>query len=126
MKVLVIEDHPGMARTIEAILVAAGHEAVLAPNGRIGTDMLANGGFSMVITDIMMPEQDGLETIRKLKVQRPELKVIAISGSDSFGGINYLPVAQQFGAVATLRKPFQPLDLIRLLDEHAPEESAPT
>lgn len=122
MKILVIEDHPGMARTIEAILVAAGHEAVLASNGRIGVRLVGGGNFAMVITDIMMPEQDGLETIRQLRVQQPNLKVIAISGSDSFGGLDYLPAARQFGAVATLRKPFQPLDLLWLLDEHAPAE----
>lgn len=120
LKILLIEDHPGIARTIEAILAAAGHDAVLASNGRIGAGLLADGGFATMITDIMMPEQDGLETIRQFKVQRPDLKVIAISGSDSFGGLDYLPVARQFGAVATLRKPFQPLNLIRLLDEHAP------
>lgn len=120
MKILVIEDHAGMARTIEAILVAAGHEVVLAPNGRVGVSLVGDGGFSLIITDIMMPEQDGLETIRHLAAQRPDLRIIAISGSDANGGLDYLPAARQFGAVATLRKPFQPLDLIRLLDEHAP------
>lgn len=81
---------------------------------------MADGGFDMVITDIMMPEQDGLETIRQLRAERPDLKVIAISGSDSFGGLDYLPAAELFGAVATLRKPFQPLDLLWLLNEHGP------
>lgn len=109
-----------MARTIEAVLTADGHRMTWARNGQEAIRYLAEQQFDLVLTDIMMPEKDGLEIIRHLRSAKPDLAIIAMSGSGSAKGMDYLPAAQAFGAVATLAKPFEPADLLRLLREHAP------
>lgn len=120
MHILVIEDHEPMARTIEAILTADGHTVVGAADGRAGMTLYAAQNFDLVITDILMPNQEGLETIREMVVRNPVVKIIAVSGSGRDGGMDYLRVAEAFGAVSTLQKPFQPEDLLRLVREAQP------
>jgi|SRR5690606_16759306 len=120
MHVLVIEDHEGMGRTIEAVVMADGHSVVRASNGRSGVKLFAEDRFDLVITDILMPVQEGLETIRQLRAIKPDLKIIAVSGSGRSQGMEFLPAASAFGAVATLQKPFQPAELLQLLRTHAP------
>jgi DNA-binding response OmpR family regulator len=115
MHILVIEDHEPMARTIEAILVADHHTVIRAPDGRAGMAFYAAQRFDLVITDILMPNQEGLETIRELVARNPDVRIIAVSGSGRDGGMDYLRVAEAFGAVSTLQKPFQPEDLLRLV-----------
>ena len=68
----------------------------------------------LLITDIFMPDVEGLETIREIRRLRPDMPIIAISGVDFEGG-DYLGVARKFGAVATLKKPFLPADLLELV-----------
>lgn len=115
MHILVIEDHEPMARTIETILVADHHTVTRASDGRAGMSLYATQRFDLVITDILMPNQEGLETIRELVARNPEVRIIAVSGSGRDGGMDYLRVAEAFGAVATLQKPFEPEDLLRLV-----------
>ena len=123
MHVLVIEDHEGLGKTIEAVVAAAGHTVVRASNGRKGVKLFTQDRFDLVITDILMPVQEGLETIRQLRTIKPDLKIIAVSGSGRSQGMDFLPAASAFGAVATLQKPFQPVDLLQLLRTHATTES---
>lgn len=120
MHILVIEDHEPMARTIEAILAADGHTVTRAADGRAGIAFYAAMPFDLVITDILMPNQEGLETIRELVARNPLVKIIAVSGSGRDGGMDYLRVAEAFGAVSTLQKPFQPEDLLRLVRQAQP------
>ena len=115
MHVLVIEDHEGMGETIEALVVAAGHTVVRARNGQKGVALFTQGKFDLVITDILMPVQEGLETIQQLLALKPDLKIIAVSGSGHSRGMDFLPAARAFGAVATLQKPFQPAEFLQLL-----------
>lgn len=120
MHILVIEDHEPMPRTIEAILTADGHTVVGAADGRAGMTLYAAQNFDLVITDILMPNQEGLETIREMVARNPVVKIIAVSGSGRDGGMDYLRVAEAFGAVSTLQKPFQPEDLLRLVRQARP------
>lgn len=115
MHILVIEDHAPMARTIETILVADRHTVARATDGRAGMALFMHQRFDLVITDILMPNQEGLETIREMVAHNPAVKIIAVSGSGRDGGMDYLRIAEAFGAVATLQKPFQPEDLLRLV-----------
>lgn len=117
MHILVIEDHEPMARTIETILVADHHTVIRASDGRAGMSFYAAQHFDLVITDILMPNQEGLETIRELVARNPDVRIIAVSGSGRDGGMDYLRIAEAFGAVSTLQKPFQPEDLLRLVRE---------
>lgn len=120
MHILVIEDHDPMARTIETLLAVDGHTVTRAADGRAGMALYAATPFDLVITDILMPNQEGLETIRELVAHNPDVKIIAVSGSGRDGGMDYLRVAEAFGAVSTLQKPFQPEDLLRLVRQAQP------
>ncbi|PJI38088.1 response regulator [Ferrovibrio sp.] len=115
MHILVIEDHDPMAKIIETILVADNHTVVRAVDGRAGMAMYAAKPCDLIITDILMPNQEGLETIRELVALNPKVKIIAVSGSGRDGGMDYLRIAEAFGAVSTLQKPFQPEELLRLV-----------
>lgn len=120
MHILVIEDHDSMAKIIETILVADNHTVVRAANGRTGMELYAARPFDLVITDILMPDQEGIETIRALVKLKPDVKIIAVSGSGRDGGMDYLRMAEAFGAVSSLQKPFQPEDLLRLVRQTRP------
>jgi CheY-like chemotaxis protein len=115
MHILVIEDHDPMAKTIMAILQADGHTVVRAENGRYGMARFEAEAFDLIITDILMPDQEGIETIRAMVKRKPDVRIIAVSGSGQDGGFDYLNMARAFGAMATLQKPFQPADLLQLV-----------
>ncbi len=115
MHILVIEDHAPMAKIMETILVADRHTVMRAADGRAGMELFLSRHFDLVITDILMPNQEGLETIREMVAHNPAVKIIAVSGSGRDGGMDYLRIAEAFGAVSTLQKPFQPEDLLRLV-----------
>jgi CheY-like chemotaxis protein len=106
--VLVVDDDEGIRRMMNQILSAEGYRVIEASDGREAVQRIEEENPSLVIMDLVMPGQDGLESIRMLHVQRPGLKIIAISGA--FGG-EYLKPAQMLGAVATLPKPIHPEQL---------------
>ncbi len=89
---------------LEQTLEEAGHTVVLAEDGRQGLAQLREARFDLMITDIFMPEADGLETIRDSRAKGIAPRVIAISSKDSV--MNMLPAARLLGADATLQKPF--------------------
>jgi YesN/AraC family two-component response regulator len=84
-----------------------------AANGKIGMHLQRENLVDLVITDLSMPEKDGIETIRELRRDFPDVKIIAISGGGRAGADGYLSVAKTIGANRTLSKPF---DLKKLLD----------
>lgn len=98
-----------MRRVIAKTVRGAGYEWFAAENGREGMQLVAAYDPALVITDIFMPEMDGIEIIRILRCERPTLPILAISGG--FGGqwhsLNYLGMARELGATMTLRKPFR-------------------
>jgi DNA-binding NtrC family response regulator len=67
----------------------------------------------LVITDIIMPDQEGIQTIAEMRKERPDAKIIAISGGGRVGNIDFLKIAQHIGAVDAIAKPFDPDDLLR-------------
>jgi CheY-like chemotaxis protein len=107
---LLIEDDTAVRGLLRQILTGAGYVVMEAGDGRIGMSKLERHAIDLVITDLVMPEQEGLETLRHLRLTRPELPVIAISGA--FGG-DFLKTARRFGAIATLPKPIDAEDLLR-------------
>ena len=80
MRVLLIEDDVSVRRIVRKMLERGRHEVTEAENGRVGLDRLRGSAFDLVITDIVMPEMDGLEMLIVLRKQHPSLKVIAMSG----------------------------------------------
>ena len=103
-KILVMDDEKIIRIIIQRFLEKAGHEVTLAEDGKIGMDYLCSNYYDLVITDIIMPNQEGLETIRQLRKDFPDLKIIAMSGGGKVGPIDYLSLAERFGAHATYLK----------------------
>lgn len=106
-KILLIDDDPLVRHTITRILSRDGYEVVSARNGREGLAAFQNEQPALVITDILMPEQEGVETIRAIRQLSPDLPIIAISGGGRFSGADYLAIATAFGASRTIAKPFE-------------------
>ena len=106
MRVLLIEDDASVRRIVRKMLERGYHEVAEAENGRIGLERLRDGAFDFVITDIVMPEMDGLETLIELRKHYPALRVIAMSGGGRTGNMDFLGSAEKLGAFAVLLKPF--------------------
>jgi CheY-like chemotaxis protein len=111
--ILIIDDSESLRAQIEHQLVAQNHRCATAADGHEALAVLREQGpFDLAITDIFMPEMDGIEAIEKLKALQPTLKVIAISaGGMGLSGAAMLEVAASIGATCTLPKPFEPADL---------------
>ncbi|MFO1059653.1 MAG: response regulator [Dongiaceae bacterium] len=113
-RVLVIDDDELVRQTLRRMLEKGGHEVVTAINGRYGLSRFEDdGGIDLVVTDILMPEMEGLETVRSLRQLSPGLPILVITGDPSGGNWvgtgpppDYLRMAQLLGASGTLRKPF--------------------
>lgn len=110
--ILVIDDDILVRKAIRAVLECAGHEVVLAPDGRDGMREYGKNAIDLIITDILMPEQDGVETILTLRKTNPAVKILATSGGARIGNQDFLLLAKRLGATAILRKPFEPDDLV--------------
>jgi len=113
--IVVIDDEIAIRDLLCGVLEDAGHAVTGYSNGRAGIEHLKRERVDLLVTDIFMPEMEGLETIRRARAIEPELPIIAISGGWSYGG-DYLWVAQQFGALETLKKPFLTRDLLAKVD----------
>ena len=96
-RILVIDDEELARFTLREILEAAGHEVVEAANGNEGTAFQRANPCDIVITDMIMPEKEGLETIVELKGEYPDLKIIAISGGGRTRNLDFLKLAGEFG-----------------------------
>lgn len=112
--ILVIEDDDEVRALITEFLKREGHEVLEATNGLEGTEVFDQNEVDIVITDIMMPAQDGVETIRALKMRDPKVRAIAITGFR--GSYNRLPAAEFVGAKHTLVKPFTKEQLLAAVD----------
>src|SRR5579871_1827701 len=104
-KVLVVDDDPDIRAVIMEALRGVGHEVSSAQNGREGAHQALVMQPDLIIIDVFMPEQDGLETIRILRLQFPHIAILAISGR-SVNSSPMLTVALELGAVNVLEKPF--------------------
>jgi DNA-binding response OmpR family regulator len=109
MRVLVIEDNRDLRNLVRVALEGAGHEVLTATQGLEGLACLSGREVDTVITDLFMPEMDGIEVIAALRRQFPGVKVIAMSGRP---GVDYLSVAKELGAARILRKPFEMNELL--------------
>lgn len=101
-KIVVIDDEPGVRRLISRILRRAGHTVVAFEHGKIGIDHLRREIPDLLITDIFMPEMEGLETVKLAHSLNLKMPIIAISGGGSRGEMQYMEFARRFGATATL------------------------
>lgn len=122
-RILIIDDDHHILLMIKKMLERAGFEVDLSSNGNEGLDLFKRTPVDLVITDIIMPEKEGLETIREMKKLRPDLKIIAMSGGGKVSSDNYLNTATIFGASRTLTKPFSQKQMVAAVRELLGEDS---
>ena len=120
-KIMVVEDEPTERAAVAEAFARAGFQVAAARNGRVAVEMYRDDPAALVVTDIVMPEQDGIATILALRrLPRPP-KIIAVSGEGRAGASTYLKWASRLGADEVLSKPFHPRMLVaigrRLLTE---------
>lgn len=117
-RILVIDDDDQMRSMLKQTLERAGHEVIDASNGEEGIRLLHESSAEMVITDLIMPEKDGMETIIELKREYPDIKIIAISGgSRAMDPRDYLHYATQAGVMKTFTKPFDSQEILEAIHE---------
>lgn len=104
--VLVIDDDQTVREMLREFLKAEGHQPTLAGDGNQGLAALRAGRFELVVTDLVMPNREGLETIQEIRRLQPDLKILAVSGGGPDCGLTYLRIAKSMGATVTLAKPF--------------------
>ena len=119
-RILVIEDDNEVRDYLESVLSRDGYEVVGASNGKDGVAIFQQNPVDLVITDIIMPEKDGIETITDLRRDNADVKVIAISGGERRPegmSRNYLHSARLLGANRSMQKPIANKDLLAAIRE---------
>jgi DNA-binding NtrC family response regulator len=105
-RILVVDDDDLLAGLVEQSLLEAGHEVIWAKNGREAMKLYDPASIDLVLTDLIMPDTEGLELIAALRKRNDEVSIIAMSGGGRSGPSGYLPIATHMGAKAVLKKPF--------------------
>jgi CheY-like chemotaxis protein len=105
-RILLIEDDDAVRDIVRLMLVRLGHTIVEARDGEEGLGLVCPAAPDLVITDMVMPGMGGLNVVKRLREQRPDLKIIAMSGGGRPGSGACLEAAREAGAVAVLAKPF--------------------
>jgi CheY-like chemotaxis protein len=116
-RILVIDDDAQVRGAVRRILERARHTVEDVGDGDAGLRAHRERPADLIITDIFMPERDGIETIRQLRRESPQVKIIAISGGDRTQTLDLRKDAELLGASRALRKPFELTELLRAVDE---------
>jgi DNA-binding response OmpR family regulator len=125
IKVLLIEDDDRVREALEIVLRTHDCEVRAAENGMSGLTLFDTWNPDVVVTDIIMPEVEGIEAIMTIRRRAPEAAIVAISGGPRIASIDYLPMAKALGADVVLRKPVKGDELFAAIDaalaSHAPQ-----
>jgi DNA-binding NtrC family response regulator len=116
-RVLVVDDEDTVRRVLIEALRRVGHEGLEAENGRDALELVRTEHVDLVVTDVVMPEVDGLELIKELSRVAPGMKVIAISGGGIWDKQSLLTTAGMLGALMSLEKPFELQEFLSLVEE---------
>lgn len=108
-RILIVEDTRLMRESLVDVLTASGHDVTTADNGVQAVELVAQGTpFDLIVTDIIMPEMDGIQAILEIQTLQPDARIIAISGGSArLEKAQGLETAHRLGAVAILEKPFE-------------------
>ena len=117
LRALVIDDDDLVRETIVAILKSVNLDVIAASDGEEGLQLFESDPTDLVITDILMPNKEGIETITELRAQNSDVKILAISGGGQVAGQEYLKLAEKMGADRTLPKPFTPRQVLTIVTE---------
>ena len=115
--VLIIEDDEFVQNMLKQTFERAGYEVATASNGRVGIQLYQSKPFDVVITDLIMPDMEGIETIANLRRGDPNVKVIAISGGGRNSPDDYLHLAEKLGAIKTFAKPVDRNELLKTVKQ---------
>jgi len=110
--IVIADDDPNIRDLLHATLTGSGYCVLAASNGRHAIELLRTERSRLLITDLFMPDQEGIETIVAAKKEFPGLRIVAMSGSV---GTPYLTVAKQVGAHAILKKPFDAAMVLEII-----------
>jgi DNA-binding response OmpR family regulator len=110
--VLVIDDEPLMRKMVCNTLASAGFQVADASNGVMGLKLYREQRPNLVITDILMPDKEGIETIIEIRKIDSRARIIAMSGGGRTNREDFLKIAKQFGAMEILKKPFRGDELL--------------
>ena len=117
-KVLVVEDDRAIREMCTVILKGENYTVLKAVNGKDATKILdEESDIDLIITDIIMPEKEGIQFIREVKRTYPDIKILAISGGGAIDAKQYLELAKNLGADSILEKPFDDQDLIEAINK---------
>ncbi|HKX08044.1 MAG TPA: response regulator [Stellaceae bacterium] len=122
--VLVIDDEPIIRQSLEILLESYGYQVALARDGAQGLAAFRRIRPDLVLTDIVMPNQDGIETILAMRRERPGAKIIAMSGRGLSGNTEYIDIASRLGANAAIPKPLEAVKLIATVQALVAEQAA--
>ena len=118
--ILLVDDDLSVLDVMSEMLRLEGHDVTVVENGRQAVTAVGHSRFDLVITDLIMPEKEGLETIADIRRHAADLPIIAISGGGRLGPNDYLETARFIGADATLTKPFARHELLSTVDALLP------
>lgn len=110
-RILVIDDEPQARRMLHIFFQRLGYDVLEAEDGVSGLNLLKDNPVDLIITDILMPNKEGLETITEIRELNSTVKIIAMSGGGRLGNTDYLDIARRFGADAAFAKPLDLNDL---------------
>ncbi len=116
-RILVVDDDDLIRDLIYEILEPQGYQILLAENGNRALEILDKEEIDLIITDIIMPDKEGIETILDIKKRLPHAKIIAMSGGGQLEANSYLSMAKRLGVNATLSKPFDPAKLLGMIQK---------
>jgi DNA-binding response OmpR family regulator len=119
VRILIIDDDDAVRESTQMILNVHGYQACVASGGQEGLNRLTREQFDIVITDILMPAVDGIETIREIRKHHPAMKILAMSGGDRSARYNSLISAHALGADRIMKKPFDEGVLLTIIRELA-------
>lgn len=115
--ILIIEDEVQVRKLTRQMLEMEGLEVIEAGDGDSGLKLFTENEIDLVITDIIMPGKEGIETILELRRKDPAVKIIAMSGGGRMGPDGYLDLAKKFGASQAFSKPFDRLELVQAVKD---------
>jgi DNA-binding response OmpR family regulator len=116
-RILVVDDDIQILEMLRQTLEREGYEVIGSPDGKEGLRLYREAPTDLIITDLIMPEKEGIEMIMELRRDFPDVKIIAISGGGRVGPENYLSIAKQLGAMHTFTKPVGREELLGVVRE---------
>lgn len=119
--ILIVDDEPEFREMMTQVLTKEGYTVTCAADGVQAGKIISHKTFDLVITDLIMPEKDGIELMNEMRWKYPQLRIVAMSGGGHVPREQYLRIARGLGAHAVLEKPFSNAVLLDLVDQVIPK-----